>query len=210
MNVKKNALTEWLAQTKKLSKAKDYICLEVVDNVMEVLWFLDKKMVLRRRKFFDRLCEQYHKPNPINLLKKPNELEKIFQEKHDGMTRQEYFKKILHDNPPPCIARKDWISCGMSKFGIKLLSWMTEASIGRCESSLKDLDWQWFEIIDFMYERPELINPALIDEYIESRINEVCENHKKNNPLSNGLRKRFGKYWKDEKGNWHKEKRVRF
>jgi len=83
-------------------------------------------------------------------------------------------------------------------------------SIKRCERGNELIAWQWFEVIDFMFERPELINPAFIDQYIRDRIFETCRNHRKNNPLTNGMVKRFGKFWKDEDGKWRRERRRRF
>lgn len=92
----------------------------------------------------------------------------------------------------------------------KLIAGYVLDSIKRCEKGNELISWQWFEVIDFMFERPELINPALIDQYIRDRIFETCRNHRKNNPLTNGAVKRFGKFWKDENGKWRKERRRRF
>jgi len=93
----------------------------------------------------------------------------------------------------------------------KQLSEFIQGSINRCWAGINMIQIQWFEIIDFMYERPELVNPNVVqDEYIIERINEACKNNKKLNPFKNGTAKRFGKNWRDKNGIWQSEKRRRF
>ena len=85
-----------------------------------------------------------------------------------------------------------------------------DIQIKRFQKAQEVLKWQWWEVIDFMWERPELVNPALLDDYSKKKINEVCADGQKKNPLKNGMMAKFGKFWKDEKGEWHPEKRHRF
>ncbi len=93
----------------------------------------------------------------------------------------------------------------------KSLSAYVVESIGRIESMRKAVEVQWFEVIDFIYERPELVDPRILsDEYIKSHIKQVCADKKKNNPLENGMALKLGKYWKDERGRWCIERRKRF
>jgi hypothetical protein len=198
---------EWLEQTKRISKSHDYITLEVIDSILDYLWIIDKKVIQKHKELLNDICGTYHKPNPVDLVKKREKIDELFKERH-GMGIQDWCQKAIKD--PSCKSFKLWNDCVMSKYCIKWLSSFVDGSLNRCEKANKDMLWQWFEVIDFMYERPELINPALIDEYIETVINKVCEKHRKNNPLSNGYRERFGKFWKDKDGKWQKEKRARF
>jgi hypothetical protein len=86
-----------------------------------------------------------------------------------------------------------------------------DENIRRAKKQMEIVTWQWFEVIDFMYERPEFVNPSVVDDdYIHQQIDSVCAQHRKNNPLANGITEKFGKYWKDQKGRWHPEKRKRF
>ena len=186
----RNALMEWLEQTKKMSKMVDYICSEAIDWIVNVLWLTDGKIIRRHKGFFDYYCAKYHKPHPLELMRDPTAIEKIFMERYGKL-----------------IPAMRCVGC---RFGKKTLTDFVESSILRCKFGIKDVTWQWYEIIDFMYERPELVNPAVIDEYIEGKIYEVCGTHKKNNPLKNGMKEKFGKFFKGEDGKWHHERRRRF
>ena len=93
----------------------------------------------------------------------------------------------------------------------KLFSVYVVESIKRIEDMQKAVEVQWFEVIDFIYERPELVDPRILsDEYIKSHIKQVCADKKKNNPLENGVSVKLGRYWKDERGRWCIERRKRF
>lgn len=86
-----------------------------------------------------------------------------------------------------------------------------KSSIKRCLRAGELIRGQWWEIIDFMWERPELVNPNIAqDDYIVGKINEACDGNIKNNPVKNGFKNKFGKEWKDENGQWRKERRKRF
>jgi hypothetical protein len=61
-----------------------------------------------------------------------------------------------------------------------------------------------------MYERPELVNPANIDDYSKMMIAKVSGEYNKNNPFDNGFHKKFGTEWKDKDGYWQTEKRKRW
>jgi len=132
----------------------------------------------------------------------------LAHEKFFNLFCQKYHKpnpvELLRNGKVPIIDKHIRCNCR------KLLTSYILDSIKRCYRGDELISWQWFEVIDFMFERPELINPSLIDQYIRDRIFEVCRNHKKNNPLTNGVVKRFGKFWKDENGKWRKERRRRF
>lgn len=202
---RKNSLMEWLDQTKKLAKSKDMVSLDVVDDVIDVLHFLDAKMLIRHKEFFDDICIRYHKDNPLDIVK--IEPDMVFKEER-GTSFRAWRKKNL--TLKSCLGAKGVSKCPLSDTIVKCLNQFAEGSIMRSETAQKDILWQWFEVIDFMYERPELINPDAIDEYVTDRIFYVCKKHKKNNPLANGMRAKFGKYWKDPSGRWRKERRQRF
>lgn len=206
--LRKTSLMEWLDQTKKLAKACDYISMEVIDNILNSLWLIEKKTVTSHEEFFKRLCEKYHKPNPMDYVRSRKKVEALFLERN-GVPLKDWIEKVVKAQRG-CVATKSFAACAMNRFGVKTFSEYIDNSIKRCEKADKEMRWQWFELIDFMYERPELINPVLIDEYIESTINEVCSQNRKNNPLANGMRKRFGKFWKDKNGKWQRERRIRF
>ncbi len=202
---------EWLEQTKKLSKSVDYITMQTIDYFLEYLWLLDVKVLAKHKKILTKMSILYHKPNPLDIVKNNKRKIEHFIKQHNGLCPQEWLKKIIsvyHDKN--CKVFKNYKDCRIFQLFKKTISYWADGSLSRCEQAYRDITWQWFEVIDFMYERPELINPSLVDEYIEGKINEVCSENNKNNPLSDGHRKRFGKYWKNEKGEWHKEKRIRF
>jgi len=164
-----STLSEWLAQTKKMSKSADYLCMSVIDSVMEIIDILDKKTILDNEEFFNTLCQKYHKPNPIKLIRKR----------------------------------------ARSKGCCPMISRYVRHSIKRCQILQNDIEFQWFEIIDFFFEKPHLVNPHAIDEYISDKINAMCRRHKKNNPLKSDIRKKFGKEYFDGQS-WKKERRKRF
>lgn len=83
-------------------------------------------------------------------------------------------------------------------------------SILRCWKGIEMVKIQWLEVIDLFWERPELVNPALIDDYIRHKVSEVCKEKNKKNPLANGMWDHFGKHWKDKKGKWQSERRKRY
>lgn len=199
----RNALMEWLNQTKRLSKEEDYMGLEIVDTVMENIATVCPELIRRHRKFFNQLCGEYHKPNPVSLLSDKN-LHRHFKELNHGMSLHKWQASFCRN---PKLYPKG--GCRAFKMLRKAVSDQIELQIERFKKAQKVLTWQWFEVIDFMYERPELVNPALLDEYVSRKINEVCENNKKNNPLSNGMVARFGRFWKDKDGKWQAERRRR-
>lgn len=176
-----NSLMEWLAQTKKLSKSVDYICLDTIDSIINCMHLLSKTIIKKHSDFFTPLCEKYHKPNPVKLILKQQE---------NGLTS--------------CSQCKNKRTCK------SVLADYVESSIVRCEQAIKEANFQWMEIVDFFFERPELVDVSLVDEYIEDKISEVCKQFNKNNPLRNGMKSKFGKFWKDENGRLIPERRKRF
>jgi len=206
---RRNALLEWLDQTKKLAKSKDYACLELVDRIFEILWCIDRRIIIRHRAIFDDVCTRYHKPNPADIVMDRRARKSILAGvKNPDIERRTIIKGIW--SPPECLISGASKKCPLTGKGIALLNRFAEGSINSAEAAQKEILWQWFEIIDFMFERPELINPKSIDEYVEERINYVCTTHRKNNPLRNGVRSKFGKSWRDDDGEWHTERRRRF
>ena len=210
---KRNALMEWLDQTKKLAKAQDYAALDLVDRIFDILFYLNPAVLKRHREFIDDVCRRYHKPNPLNHVGSRSQMERAYREKNgtpiqkvlaDRLYRQHGKKKLAG-----CAGQMDWKSCTVSRFGIDLLSKIVDSDLSRAETGQKDILWQWFEIIDFMFERPELVNPEIIDDYVTERIATVCRKHRKNNPLADGMRARFGKFWKSPDGRWRRERRHR-
>jgi len=167
-----NSLMEWVDQTKKFSKSVDYMALDVIDSIMKVRTFVDRKVLYKNKFFFDEFCGKYHKPNPLRRL----------------ITTR-----------------------GLSNVCKKQLSIYVAESVERLEVMRKAVDVQWFEIIDFIYDRPELVDPSILrDEYVREQIGDVCANKKKNNPFENGMVSRLGKSWKDKNGKWRPERRKRF
>lgn len=210
---KRNALSEWLDQTKKLAKSRDYAALDLVDSVFEILFLIHPGVLRKHRGFFDDICTRYHKPNPLHYLSSRRKMEADFKESHGASVQDRLAPELLKQHHGHflrcCAAMRDWRSCAVSEFAMDQVSRFVETSIIRAENSLKDIVWQWFEIIDFMFERPELVDAELLDEYTTERVAWVCRRYRKNNPLTNGMRTKFGKYWKDENGKWRKERRRR-
>jgi hypothetical protein len=200
---------EWLGQIRKLTKAKEYAVLDTIDGVLSVLWLIEPAMLGRHKDLLNKMSTKYHKNNPLDYLKSKRKLAVLFKERN-GMCMKDYQKKIMVGTSCPMVRVSKFLGCASSKYERELMTKFVEGSLSRCESGLQDLLWQWFEVIDFMYEHPEQINPALIDEYITNEINTVCREHGKNNPLTDGTSKRFGKFWQDKDGTWKKEKRHRF
>lgn len=206
---KRNALLEWLDQTKKLAKSRDYAMLNLIDNIFEVIWYIDRKIILRHHESFDDVCNRYHKPNPVDVARD----RRITQNSYSGIKKPPKDRRQSFDGicpPKGCPVHQNPKKCFLTKSGISLLNKFMESAIVRVEESQKEILWQWFEIIDFMFERPELINPKAIDEYVEERINYVCSTHRKNNPLKHSIRDKFGKSWMDDMGHWQHERRRRF
>lgn len=206
----KTSLMEWLEQTKRISKMVDYITLDVFDSVLKSLWFIELKVLVKHKKLINELCEQYHKPNPIELIKSSSAVAEHFKMVHK-ISLNDWIDKNVKDKRCVVSITKNLGKCPVIRLSKHSFSDFIDGSLYRCERGRKDVMWQWWEVIDFMYERPELIDPKLIDPYIEQKINEVCSGHRKNNPLTNGHRKKFGKMWwnKIEK-KWKPEKRNRF
>lgn len=178
--------------------------LEIIDAVIENIHLVCPELIRRHRKFFNELCDEYHKDNPVSMLSDSN-LQNSFKEAHGGMT--------LHKWQASFCRRPEGYpkgGCRAFKMMRKILTDQLELQIERFKKAQKVLTWQWFEVIDFMFERPELVNPALLDEYVTKKINEVCSGNKKKNPLNNGVYNRFGKFWKDKNGKWQPERRRRF
>ena len=211
---KRNALMEWMDQIKKLAKSKDYVCLKVVDQIFDHLYFINPRVLKRHKEFFDDICKRYHKDSPLDFISHRAAGESFYERKNGNGIQHDIAKKLARQHTAAtkaaCKGMEDWKSCGISQFGMDILSKFVEGSLERSETAQQDIAWQWFEVIDFMWERPELINPDAIDEYMIERINWVCKKWRKKNPLENGIRDKFGKFWKDEDGKWKAERRKRF
>jgi len=204
---------EWLDQTKKLSKSADYITLDAVDSVFDVLWYIDHSVLLKHKKILNEICARYHKPNPLHYHSR-EKVERLYKKKNGHAIQADIMLRLKRQFQgellKTCFGTKDWKSCTVSRFGIAHLSGYVDSSLRRCEMVQKDANWAWFEVIDYMWERPEQINPDSIDEYVIERVNYICETARKNNPLKNGVQDKFGKEWKDDDGHWQKERRKRF
>ena len=167
-----NSLMEWIDQTKKFSKSVDYLCLDIIDSIMKVRCYADRKVLYKNKEFFRVYCDRYHKPNPLRNLLTVRGLPALFR---------------------------------------KAISGYISESIKRADAMQKAVEVQWFEVIDFIYERPELVDPRILqDEYVRVHIEHVCSNKRKNNPLTNGMASKLGKYWQDTSGRWRPERRKRF
>ena len=195
---------EWLEQTKRISKEEDYMGLAIIDEVTKNLYAICPELLSRHRKFFNDLCDYYHKDNPVDIYRKNNQ-SKRFKEGHDGESFHEWQASF-------CRQPKGYPKggCRAFKFFRKTLTEQLEIQIERFEKAQEVIRWQWWEVIDFIWERPELVNISIIDDYVREQIDNVCEGGIKKNPLKNGISKRFGKFWKDESGKWHTERRKRF
>lgn len=203
---KRNSLMEWLEQTKRLTKEEDYMGLDIIDTIIDYVWVIDPRMLKKKenRKMFNHLCSYYHKPNPLDYLT-PRKKEQEFKKDHNGKSIAQWQSSLCSHQ-----SGRGYRECKLYKYLRESMTEQIEKQISRYQQAVEALRRQWFEVIDFMYDRPELINPNDIDDYIEYTINLVCKEYRKNNPLTNGHRARFGKYWKDKDGNWHKEKRIRY
>jgi hypothetical protein len=208
---RKNALMEWLDQTKKLAKSKDYAVLDAIDKIFECIYYLRPRVLVKHAEILSDVCDRYHKPNPIAYIRKRRKTDQLFQDKN-GVTLQRFLKRkrVSARASKACLAMRSWRDCPLSQNSVDILNRFVDGSLARLEAQNKDIVWQWFEIIDFMFERPELINPEAIDDYTREQIADVCQKYRKNNPLTNGISKRFGKAWRDAAGRWHPERRHRF
>lgn len=122
-----------------------------------------------------------------------------------------FFKEFCEEYHKPNPLKNLVTERSVSKKFKKALSLFICESIKRLKIIQDAMEIQWFEIIDFIYERPELVDPAILnDEYVKSHIKEVCKNRRKNNPFEDGISSRIGKYWKDSRGRWKPERRKRF
>lgn len=202
-------MMEWLEQTKRISKMVDYITLDTLDAVLKNMWIIEPWVLNKHKKLINKLCDQYHKPNPIDLIRNKSAVREHFKMVH-GINFDEWSEKHIKNKHCTVLITKNLTKCPVSRLSIRTFSDYVDGSLTRCERGRKDVLWQWFEVIDFMYERPELIDNRLIDVYIEDKITEVCSGYRKNNPLLNGHRKKFGKMWLGKDKKWHKEKRLRF
>lgn len=211
---RRNALMEWMDQIRKLGKSKDYILLDTIDSIFDVLWAVDFKVLSKYKEVLDDVCERYHKPNPLDYDHGRVKSEKYYLQKNGEpiqVSVSRKLKKQFKGKPPEqCFGNRDWRSCGLAQFGIGLLSKYVDENLERCTRIQKDVLLQWAEVIDFMWERPELINPAAVDEYVKERINYVCRKMRKNNPLLNGIKEKFGKEYFGDDNKWHRERRMRF
>jgi len=117
----------------------------------------------------------------------------------------DYYHK---DNPVDLIKRKKTIR-DMKCDHCEPMEEYVQDSIDRCWKGIDMVKVQWMEVIDLFWERPELVNPAFIDDYIRCKISEICKEKNKKNPLINGMWKHFGKHWKDKNGEWRDERRKR-
>lgn len=206
----KTSLMEWIEQTKKLSKSKDYFILELIDFIYDNIFFIDKKILLKYEYLINKYCKKYHKPNPLFLIKSTKKTDMLFKEKHKGKSLGIFWKENICIKGNKCNVKKNYKKCKAFLFMKKICSSFIDKSLKRSEHSEDILLWQWFEIIDLMYERPELVNPAILDVYISEKINTVCKKYNKNNPLKNGMLNKFGKYWKNKQGKLTEERRKRF
>lgn len=207
---RKTSLMEWLEQTKRMSKMVDYLTMDTIDSVLKHMWFIEPRVLKKHQKLITKICLQYHKPNPIELIKNKEAVSEHFKSLY-GMDFEGWVHYNVKNKNCTVYTTKVLKKCPVSKLGVKTFSDFVDSSLSRCASGRKNVLWQWFEVIDFMYERPELIDEKLVDPYIEEKITEVCAGHRKNNPLTNGHRKKFGKQWFDkEEGKWKIEKRRRF
>lgn len=120
----------------------------------------------------------------------------------------DYYCNLYHKPNPVKLITDNGNDCKIVR---KALCDFLTKSIMRTERQRDSIVWQWFEVIDFMYERPELVDPSVIqDSYVKQQIDSVCDLHRKNNPFKNGILSRLGKFWKDSKGRWRIERRERF
>lgn len=108
------------------------------------------------------------------------------------------------DNPVELVKKKKkLIGC----YRCKSVPIFVEGSIERCWKGIEMAKVTWMEMIDYLWERPELVRPELLDDYIRSKIDEVCKEKNKRNPLNNGMWEHFGKHWMDGNGIWQEERR---
>jgi hypothetical protein len=200
----RTALMEWLEQTKRVSKTVDYFGLDIIDNAMNHLHLLCPELFRRHRKFFNDLCDYYHKDNPLDFLNPSRSLAK-FNEKHDDKSIHEWQASFCRK---PTGYPKG--GCKAFKLFRRGMTEQLDIQIDRFKKAQEMVRIQWWEVIDFMWERPELVNPAMLDDYIRKKVYDVCDGGQKKNPLKNGMMSKFGKMWMGDDHKWHVERRKRF
>lgn len=178
--------------------------LDIIDTILDYLWLLKKDFVLRHKKFYSWLCQYYHKDNPIEFLT-PKLIRFQFEKEHDGKTIEEYELEFMG------IEKESDRDSLLYKHFKETVQTHIELQVERYYLARKEMITQWCEIVDYMWEHPERINPSLLDDYIVEQINLVCRLKRKKNPLLNGIQAKFGKEWWDKQAKcWRPERRHRF
>ena len=119
------------------------------------------------------------------------------------------FCVYYHKDNPIDLIKKVKPAINLNCKACNVISEYVESSIDRCWSGINMVQVAWWECVDFFWERPELVVPGMLDPYVQVKIAEVCKNHKKQNPLENGMWQHFGKHWKGTDGQWRDERRKR-
>ena len=180
----RTSLSELISQSRRISKEIDMLCNSTIDSVLCALPYLDKPFLYKNKEFFERFCTYYHKDNPLQMFKK------------------------IPKKKPHCFSCKDRNGV------IRVFRKFVQSSIVRCEKGLHASSILFCEIIDLLWERPELCSPPLIesDSYLQMRIAEACDEFNKRNPLTDkDQRARLGRKWLDEgTETWQAERRRRF
>lgn len=206
----RNALMELIEQSRRLAKQSDMLVLNKIDYLFKYIWLIEPKKLKDYRHLLEPIIEYYHKPNIFEIIKSKAGIEEYFKKHYSGETIQDYINQIINSKTEYCVAKTDYTQCKLCQFLRECLMDVFEACLNNYKKEKESLDILVCEIVDFMHERPELVNLNLIDDYIRSLVDEVCTRKNKINPLNSDLVMRFGKYWKDKQGNWHEEKRKRF
>ena len=179
---KKTGFMEWLHQTRRINKNVDQICMDTIDSIVGIKGIKPSMLPHIDRKVIYRNNAFFDRFCPVYNKPHPRRILRRIPKKHHKKNCME-----------------------------ELLGIFIQSSIDRCWNGIEMVRTQWDEIVDFMYDYPNLVNPSVVDDdYVSNKIAEVCAGNRKNNPLKNGTARMFGKKWKDADGNIHAEKRRRF
>jgi len=205
----RNALMELIEQGRRLSKHFDMMVLNKIDYVFRYLWILDVKKIREYKDIIQPIITYYHKPDLFEIIKNKKNLDGFIRRTNHDKDIQSLVSDIVERNSDTCIAREDYGQCTLCTHLSNAITDIFEGCLNRYKKDKEALDLLLCEIVDFMHERPELVNINLIDDYVRMLIDEVCTRKNKINPLATDLVDRFGKFWRDDQGNWHEEKRKR-
>lgn len=205
---RRTALMEWIDQTRKIDKEEAYFGLAIVDTLLEYVWLIDGDKLQEFKDIVTKLCKEYHKePNPFDLFGDMKAIEAEFKRTNNGRSLHKWKAskcRLCKEK------RSAYRECRMYSFMQDVVTEQLKVQLGRYIKARQVILWQWLEIADLCWERPELIDVKAVGEYVETQIAQACKESNKKNPFAPEVRHLLGKYWRDKDGHLKRERRKRF